>query len=201
MSSSLPSPLKICLKLAQSFKDCCGRRGLRADRSLRKTAKKNHPSLSPSPLWQSNTSRRGVDTAVPARKGFGQRSVCYRGRRCSETRSGRRNPCSIGPASVNICPEFAQRQLRGQRGRLYVPTRSRSGDSGRHKGCASPPNAAVPYPRQGRMGAGGSMREKPGVTPKPRPAWPHETLHAHLVHQHPKQKQESRWCFKRRKPC
>lgn len=141
MSSSLPSPLKICPKLAQSFKDYCGRRGLRADRCLRKTAKKNHPSLSPSPLWQSNTSRRGVDTAVTARKGFGQCSVCYCGRWCSETRSGRRNPCSIGPTLVNICPEFAWSQPRGQRGRLHVPTRARPGDPGRHKGCPPPPNA------------------------------------------------------------
>lgn len=140
MSSSLPSPLKICLKLAQSFKDCCGRRRLRADRSLRKTAKKknNHPSLSPSPLWQSNTSRRGVDTAVPAHKGFGQCSMCYRGRWCSKTRSGRRNPCSIGPASVNICPEFAQRQLGGWRGRFHVPMCARPGDPGQAQGlCIS----------------------------------------------------------------
>lgn len=175
---------------------------MRADRSLRKTAKKKyHPSLSPSPLWQSNTSRRGVDTAVPAHKGFGQRSVCYRGRWCSETRCGRRNPCSIGPASVNICPEFAQRQLGGWRGRFHVPVRARPGDPGRHKGCASPPNAAEPCPQQGRMGAGGGTREEPGVTQKPCPAWPHQSLRAPLEHQHVKHKQEGRRCFKRRKPC
>lgn len=114
MSPSLPSPLKICLKLDQSIKECCGKRGLRADRSLRKTAekkKKNHPSLSPSPLWQSNTSRRGVDTAVPARALVSAACVIVGGGAAKHALAG--GILAAFPASDSICPKLARRQPLG----------------------------------------------------------------------------------------
>lgn len=76
-----------------------------ADKSSRRTdlkKNKNHPSLSPPGLWQSNTSRRGVDTAVPAPRALVS-AVWYRGRQRSEhALAGEILPALAQPRSIFV---------------------------------------------------------------------------------------------------